>query len=97
MVRLIGVLSPNYRTSARSDDADLRDGALFVVGDPRQSIYAFRAADIDRYIRRSKRLAAQMFLFTSRRWSAQAALVSLRGRPLNTRKRQIGARLRQKI
>lgn len=33
----------------RWQDAELRDGALFVVGDPKQSIYAFRGADIDSY------------------------------------------------
>ena len=38
----------------RSDDADWRvvvprDGALFVVGDPKQSIYRFRRADIQLY------------------------------------------------
>jgi len=39
--------------SAQSDSdwrkARLRPGALFVVGDPKQSIYRFRRADIDIY------------------------------------------------
>ena len=41
-------------TSRKTDPADwrkvpLRPGALFVVGDPKQSIYRFRRADIDIY------------------------------------------------
>ena len=37
--------------------AELRDGALFVVGDPKQSIYAFRGADIDSYNKAKKVIA----------------------------------------
>jgi ATP-dependent exoDNAse (exonuclease V) beta subunit len=36
-------------TSANWIDNRLRPGALFVVGDPKQSIYRFRGADIDAY------------------------------------------------
>ena len=34
---------------ARWDRADLRPGALFLVGDPKQAIYRFRGADIEAY------------------------------------------------
>ena len=36
---------------ARGDDGRLRPGALFIVGDPKQSIYRFRRADIGAYRR----------------------------------------------
>jgi len=38
--------------------ASLRPGALFVVGDPKQSIYRFRRADIDIYNRVKERIQA---------------------------------------
>lgn len=34
---------------ARWQDAELRPGALFLVGDPKQAIYRFRGADIEAY------------------------------------------------
>ena len=36
----------------------LRPGGLFIVGDPKQSIYRFRRADIDTYMRVKARIAA---------------------------------------
>jgi ATP-dependent helicase/nuclease subunit A len=44
---------------ATHEDGRLRPGALFVVGDPKQSIYRFRRADIGMYGRICKTLAAQ--------------------------------------
>jgi ATP-dependent helicase/nuclease subunit A len=41
------------------DDGRLRPGALFVVGDPKQSIYRFRRADIGMYGRICRTLSAQ--------------------------------------
>jgi len=35
--------------AARWDEAELAPGRLFIVGDPKQSIYRFRRADIDMY------------------------------------------------
>jgi CRISPR-associated exonuclease Cas4 len=35
----------------RWEDATLRSGALFIVGDPKQAIYRFRGADIEIYAR----------------------------------------------
>ena len=39
------------RLLAASDDGALRPGALFIVGDPKQSIYRFRRADVGAYRR----------------------------------------------
>ena len=38
--------------------APLRPGALFIVGDPKQSIYRFRRADIETYMRVKERIQA---------------------------------------
>ena len=35
---------------------NMRDGALFIVGDPKQSIYAFRGADVSLYEEEKRRL-----------------------------------------
>ena len=42
----------------RWEDAPLRDGALFLVGDPKQAIYGFRGANIDAYLEAKARLAS---------------------------------------
>ena len=47
-----------HTTSPDPFMAGLRPGALFVVGDPKQSIYRFRRADIDIYNRVRDRIAA---------------------------------------
>ena len=39
------------RSLASADDGTLRPGALFIVGDPKQSIYRFRRADVGAYRR----------------------------------------------
>jgi ATP-dependent helicase/nuclease subunit A len=39
-------------------EVPLRPGALFIVGDPKQSIYRFRRADIDTYLRVRERIRA---------------------------------------
>jgi len=44
---------------AGSDDGTLRPGALFIVGDPKQSIYRFRRADVGAYRRIAEGLGGQ--------------------------------------
>jgi exodeoxyribonuclease-5 len=56
--RLCGDLPPGV------EDADwtsfqIRPGALFLVGDPKQAIYRFRGADVATYVRARKALLAQ--------------------------------------
>ncbi|MEO7158402.1 MAG: UvrD-helicase domain-containing protein, partial [Vicinamibacterales bacterium] len=40
-----------------ADDGTIRPGALFIVGDPKQSIYRFRRADVGAYRRIAERLS----------------------------------------
>ncbi|MCI0631863.1 MAG: UvrD-helicase domain-containing protein, partial [Phycisphaerales bacterium] len=44
---------------ARWQDARLRSGSLFLVGDPKQAIYRFRGADIDTYNEARAAIASQ--------------------------------------
>ena len=46
------------RLLAEKDDGTLRPGALFIVGDPKQSIYRFRRADVGAYRRIANSLNA---------------------------------------
>ena len=54
MVFLLAADDPAADTSSAADswqEVTLRPGKLFIVGDPKQSIYRFRRADIDTYLR----------------------------------------------
>ena len=44
---------------------DVPGGSLFVVGDPKQSIYRFRRADITRYLQTKERLGETVTLSTN--------------------------------
>ena len=46
------------RCLAANDDGTLRPGALFIVGDPKQSIYRFRRADVGAYRRIAEALGS---------------------------------------
>jgi ATP-dependent exoDNAse (exonuclease V) beta subunit len=57
-------------TQARWEDVNVPQGSLFVVGDPKQSIYRFRRADIAMYLRAQQMLGGQVSLTTNFRTGA---------------------------
>jgi len=58
VIGLLAAASATGRGPADWTRVDLRPGALFVVGDPKQSIYRFRRADIETYARVRARIEA---------------------------------------
>jgi ATP-dependent helicase/nuclease subunit A len=50
-VEIVFFLAEDHPEAAAWDQVMLRAGKLFIVGDPKQSIYAFRRADIETYER----------------------------------------------
>ncbi|MGP3981430.1 UvrD-helicase domain-containing protein [Streptomyces sp. KR80] len=52
-------------------DIDVPDGSLFAVGDPKQSIYRFRRADITTYLDAQQRIGDHVILETNFRTSAR--------------------------
>jgi ATP-dependent helicase/nuclease subunit A len=62
-------------TSSHYQEALLEDGKLFVVGDPKQSIYAFRGADVAVYARTKRHLGTQGSLALTRCFRSGEGLV----------------------
>jgi ATP-dependent exoDNAse (exonuclease V) beta subunit len=57
-------------TQAHWEDVHVPPGSLFVVGDPKQSIYRFRRADISMYLRAQQMLRGEVSLTTNFRTGA---------------------------
>jgi ATP-dependent helicase/nuclease subunit A len=57
-------------TQAHWEDVHVPQGSLFVVGDPKQSIYRFRRADIAMYLRAQQMLGGEVSLTTNFRTGA---------------------------
>ena len=57
-------------TQAQWEDVHVPTGSLFVVGDPKQSIYRFRRADISMYLRAQQMLGGEVSLTTNFRTGA---------------------------
>ncbi|MDP6439050.1 MAG: UvrD-helicase domain-containing protein [Candidatus Brocadiia bacterium] len=71
---------PGARPAERWEDVELEDGKLFVVGDPKQSIYRFRRADVQVYeqfkdLFRSLRPGGESVRRISQNWRSSRALV----------------------
>ncbi|MDP6107196.1 MAG: UvrD-helicase domain-containing protein [Candidatus Brocadiia bacterium] len=71
---------PGARPAESWEDVELEDGKLFVVGDPKQSIYRFRRADVQVYERfkdlfRSLRPGGESVRRISQNWRSGRALV----------------------
>ncbi|MEO8445298.1 MAG: UvrD-helicase domain-containing protein, partial [Gammaproteobacteria bacterium] len=57
--RLCGEGAPDASSDASWAARQLRPGALFCVGDPKQAIYRFRGADVDTYVQAREAIRAQ--------------------------------------
>jgi ATP-dependent helicase/nuclease subunit A len=66
-VRITGGVGAEHTDWA---DIDVPPGSLFVVGDPKQSIYRFRRADIATYLAAQQHIGAQVVLDTNFRTGA---------------------------
>jgi ATP-dependent exoDNAse (exonuclease V) beta subunit len=58
-IEIVFFLSENWPRAEDWTEVELRPGKLFLVGDPKQSIYSFRRADIEAYHQAKETIAKQ--------------------------------------